>query len=372
MFKIKNISLLSKVNFENDKILRLSVEAYNSPVLHITDKKAPLSGGGMHDYYSNGDYWWPNPDSTDGLPYVRRDGESNPGNFIDHRNAMNELKFRVAELTAGYMITGDEKYAEKAVKWLDEFFLDENTYMTPHLLYAQAIPGVCSGRGIGIIDTLHLIGIPVAVEKLKKSEFMKPEIYNGIKKWFSDYLDWMLTHEYGIAEMNEKNNHSVCFFVQVALFAKFTGNDDVYNMCKEVFKNRLFPNQLALDGSFPLEIARTKPYGYSLFVLDNFVNLCLVLSDDKSDFFSYELKDGRSIRKALDFMCPFIADKSKWPYNKDIQFFDDWPVSIPFMVFAGLALNERKYIDLWNSLDKFPVVEEVRRTCAIYMPIIWL
>ena len=47
-------------------------------------------------------------------------------------------------------------------------------------------------------------------------------------------------------------------------------DDGPLGVCRDRFKTVLVPNQIAADGSFPLELRRTKPYGYSLFNLDAF------------------------------------------------------------------------------------------------------
>ena len=149
--------------------------------------------------------------------------------------------------------------------------------MKPHLLYAQAIPGVCSGRGIGIIDTLHLIEVPVAIEALRPSPHLTEEIYRGLQAWFAEYLHWLATHPHGVEEMNQHNNHAVCWTLQAAVFALFTDDRMMADFCREKYKC-LLEKQMAPDGSFPAELARTKPYSYSLFVLDNLATLCHVLS----------------------------------------------------------------------------------------------
>lgn len=358
--------------FDHQWMLKKAEESLEAVPVHITDAIAPMSEGGAHDFYSNGDYWWPNPDTADGLPYIRRDGQSNPGCFEKHRLMLRSLRTHVANLAAGYEISGEEKYAEKAVLLLKEFFLDEATRMNPHLLYAQAIPGICPGRGIGIIDTLHLIDGTVAIDALDKSRHMTQEIRTGLKKWFVDYLEWMTTHPYGIDEMNAENNHGVCWAVQAAVFALFTGNEAVLDLCRERYKKILLPDQMAADGSFPLELARTKPYGYSLFVLDNMVTLCHVLSKEEDDLWSYELPDGRSIRKGLEYLYPYIEDKTKWPYAPDIEHFEEWPARVSCFLFAGIAFGEKKYIDLWEKLNPDPIDREVRRNIAIRQPILWM
>jgi len=352
-------------------ILKKAHKALGCPVPHITDAAAPQSPGTIHDYYSNGDYWWPNPDTADGLPYIRRDGETNPGNFNDHRLLLRRMRTNLVMLAAAYRLTKEETYAAQGVRILKEFFLDEETLMNPRLTYAQAIPGVCDGRGIGIIDTLHLIDVPFAIETLRPSACMTDSIYSDLKDWFSSYLTWMMTDPNGIAEMNEKNNHSVCFFVQAAVFALFTDNEPVVTLCREKYKGFLLP-QMADDGSFPLELARTKPYNYSIFVLDNMVTLCYLLSTPQDSLWDFCLPDGAGIRKGLDFLTPYLLDKSSWPYAKDVMHFDAFPVRASFMVFAGHCLGRPELLKLFESLPLETDDEEARRNVAIRLPYLWM
>ncbi|WP_409344056.1 alginate lyase family protein [Paenibacillus sp. MBLB4367] len=355
-----------------ERIVRLADASLNVRSETIADAAAPMSEGGRHDYYSNGDYWWPNPDTPDGLPYVRRDGESNPGAFMEHRRILRRMRTHIANLAAGYTVTGNERYAEKAVALLQSFFVDEATRMNPHLLYAQAIPGVCSGRGIGIIDTLHLIDVPMAVRALRSSDALTPAVETGLRRWFADYLEWMNTHPFGLEERDEANNHGVCWHVQAAVFARFAGNEEMLDFCRERYRSVLLPEQMAPDGSFPRELARTKPYAYSIFVLDNMVTLCHTLSDESNDMWAYELPDGRGIRQGLRFLYPYLERKTSWPFAKDVEHFDGWPVAMPFMLLAGRAIGEQAYLDLWARLEAEPGDLEIRRNIAIRQPILWL
>lgn len=125
----------------------------------------------------------------------------------------------------------------------------------------------------------------------------------------------------------------------------------------------------ALDGSFPLELERTKPYGYSIFQLDNMALLCQVLSKPGEDLWSYVLPDGRGIRKALAFLYPFLADKSKWPRKPDVQAWDGWPARQPSLLLGGLALGEKSYVELWKKLPTDP---EVQRNIAVTQPLLWI
>ena len=357
---------------DRDRILKAAEAALSRKNITITQFTAKPSEGGPNDFYSNGDYWWPDPTKPDGLPYIRRDGETNPANFNQHRMAIRDLRDAVAALAAAWQITREERYATRAAEMLDGFFLDSATRMNPHLRYAQAIPGVSPGRGIGIIDTLHLIELPMAIQAMKDSSAFPEKTLAGLEKWFAEYLDWMLTSENGKEEAATKNNHAVAFWLQAAVFASFTGNEKCLAGCRRRFKGVFVPEQMAEDGSFPAELARTKPYAYSIFQLDNMATLCQVLSTPDDNLWHFELPDGRGIKKAVAYLFPYLADKSKWPLQPDAASWGGWPARQPSLVFAGLALEKPDYLALWRKLPPDPSDLEVRRNIAITQPLLWL
>lgn len=364
--------VLDVASIDKDRILKAATGALNQAPITITSFPARLSDGGPKDFYSNGDYWWPDPSKTDGLPYIRRDGQTNPENFSSHRLAVKTLRDSVAVLAAAYKITGEDKYVVKAAELLKVFFLDAKTRMNPSLNFAQAIPGVSPGRGIGIIDTLHIIEIPAAVKAMEKSKSFPTEIAKDLRQWFCELAEWMTTSKNGNAEAAEKNNHSVAYYLQLAVFADFIGDEAKLALCRKQFKEVIVPNQMAEDGSFPLELARTKPYGYSIFQLDNMTMLCQVLSTTEDNLWTFETEDGKSIAKAIAYLFPFLADKSKWPLKPDVNAWDGWPVRQPNLVFGGMALGEQKYLDLWQKLPADPTDPEVQRNIGITQPVLWL
>src|SRR5262249_17022358 len=150
------------------------------------------------------------------------------------------------------------------------------------------------------------------VSFLEKSPAFPKEVDQGLKKWFADYIIWMTTATNGVREMNMANNHSIAYFVQLASFARFTGDDKMMEHSQTRFKEVLLPKQMAADGRFTLELKRTKPYGYSIFQADNVATLCVLLSTPQEDFWQLKLPDGRTPKLAVDFIYPYLADKSKW------------------------------------------------------------
>jgi hypothetical protein len=357
------------------RILKLANEALALKPPAITDHVSTNSAGGPHDFFSQADYTWPNPTNKNHLPYINRDGATNPENFEYHRMAMRNMKDAVAALAAAYALTGDDKYASKAEEFIRVFFLDEKTKMNPNLDYAQAVLGVATGRSYGIIDTLHLAELPVAVRFLEKSPKFDSAVDTGLKKWFTDYIHWMTTAANGVKEMEAANNHSIAYFVQLASFADFVGDQKTLGFCRERFEEVLLPKQMAADGSFPLELKRTKPYGYSIFQADNVAILCVLLSKPGEDLWKYKLPDGVTPLKSAEFIYPYLIDKQKWLADgrgKDIAHWDNWPAREPFLLFAYAETGDAKYFDLWKKLDADPADLEIRRNIAITQPLLWI
>src|SRR6266850_4882509 len=181
--------------FERPRVLKAADSYLNDKPITVTASHSPRSAGGKHDFFSEGDYWWPDPANPEG-PYIQRDGMSNPDNFVEHRRAMIRLSMIVPSLAAAYKLTRDRKYSDAAARHLRAWFVDDATRMSPHLLYAQAIKGRFTGRGTGIIDTLHLVEVARAAGQLD----LKPADLAAVKSWFAAYTAWMTTHKYGTDE----------------------------------------------------------------------------------------------------------------------------------------------------------------------------
>lgn len=356
---------------EKKRVLALASDFSNLKPITVTAAVCERSTGGKNDFYSEGDYWWPDLENPDG-PYVRKDGMTNPENFTAHRLAMIRFSQISGALGSAYLVTKDEKFARELVPHLKAWFLDKETKMNPNLLYAQAIMGRVTGRGIGIIDTIHLLEVAKAILAIQHSSMLTNKELAGIKSWFSQYLDWITTHSYGIAERDNGNNHSVCWALQVAVFSELVGNKEQTVYAKEMYKTVLLAEQMAADGSFPKELKRTKPYGYSLFNLDVMTALCQVLSIPTDNLFDFNTKEGMGIQKGIAFLFPYVQDKSSWPFAQDVMYWDEWPVRHPFLLFGGLATGNKTYIAVWNQLNADFDTPEVVRNMPVRYPLLWL
>ncbi|MBJ7414077.1 MAG: alginate lyase family protein [Niveispirillum sp.] len=354
---------------ERDRVLRAANVFRDEPPHTVTSFPAPRSPGGPHDYYSEGDYWWPDPANPSG-PYIRRDGFSNPDKFTAHRDALIRFSRIVPALVAAFALTGDIRYAVAADRHLRAWFVDPATRMAPHLNHAQAVIGINTGRGIGVIDTLHLVEVVRAVAVLRR---LWPDggAYGPVIAWFDAYLTWMTTSPNGIEEREQKNNHGTCWALQVAEFARLTGRPAARAQALDRLK-ALIAGQIAPDGSQPLELARTKPFAYCLFNLDALAACAHILSGPDYGLWRYRGVGGGSIADALSYMAPFIADKSRWPKPPDVEAWEGWPLRQPALLFGGLALGRPDYLALWQRLNPDPTDAELIRNYPLRQPLLWI
>src|SRR5690606_2081032 len=221
--------------------------------------------------------------------------------------------------------------------------------MNPSMEYAQAIKGIATGRGIGIIDGIHLVEVSRALQVLHDAHKLPSEIYAGTKSWFSAYLDWITTHPYGLQERDTKNNHAACWVLQVAAFAQYVGDEDLLDFAATRYKTVLLPDQMADDGSFPLELERTKPYGYSLFNLDVFSGMNYILKEHKPTLPSIHIGE-KSLKKGIQFMLPYVQDKNLWRYGEDVMYWDNWPIAHPFLLLGSVMFEQPQWLQLWGQL----------------------
>jgi hypothetical protein len=295
---------------------RADDELKTAPLTIVNKPQAPPSGD-KHDYVSMAPYFWPDPSKPDGLPYIRRDGQVNPERNKYDRPLLGKMSQAVNTLGLAYYLTGDERYAAHATKLLRVWFLDTATRMNPNLNYAQFIRGVNDGRGIGIIDSVALLQVVDGIGMIQGSPAWTKVDHFGVTSWFRDYLQWLRTSKNGKDEAAAANNHGTWYDAQVATFALFVGEDDaVVKKFLEESKTKRIARQIEPDGRQPLELRRTKAFDYSQTNLRGLFALATLGDRVGVDLWRYESADGRSIRKALDWLIPFATGEKKWEYEQ--------------------------------------------------------
>ncbi len=294
---------------EADSILK--AEPY-SVTFHKT-KLAPSNN--KHDYVSQAPYWWADSSKADGKPYTRRDGRRNPEIYLLHDDSqMGKMSYSVKKLALAFYFTGKEVYARKAALLLKVWFIDTVTRMNPNLNYAQYIPGLNDGRGIGIIETLSLTAIPDAVRLLQNSTSLEPSVVSGVKYWYKQYTDWMLNSKNGISERSQINNHGTNYDLQLADFALFIGDR---NLALRVINDFTIPRidqQFTTDGLQPLELVRTKSWDYCNMNLYAWARLAIIADELGIDLWHKQTLDGKGIKGAMMFLMPYALKQKQWNY----------------------------------------------------------
>ena len=310
--------------------------------LSVTQKPQFPPSRDKHDYMSLAPYWWPNPATPNGLPYIRRDGETNPASaqVPDHKN-FSKVMSATHTLVLAYYLLGDQAYSAQCAKLLRVWFLDPATRMNPSLTFAQAVIGRNDGRGIGLIETRDITQILDAVGLLADSRFWTAADQQGMQDWCSKFLNWMLNSSNGKDESAAKNNHGTYYDVQIVALALFVGKKDIADrVLREAPKKRI-ELQVEPDGRQPLELERTKSAGYSLMNLSGLFELARLGDATGADLWAFQSPDGRSIRKALDYLVPFATGERKWAGEQiaDVK----WTDLIPELLIAADKYQSSSY-----------------------------
>lgn len=301
------------------ELLIQAEEDINTVPLSVTMKEKAPASGDKHDYMSQARYVWPDPNSPDGLPYITKDGESNPEIDKFDRNRLGETAERITVLSLAWYFSNDEKYAQKAVELLRVWFLDKQTRMNPNLNFAQVVPGRNDNKGrcYGVIDAYSFVEMLNGVQLLEKSKSLTAKDTKQLKEWFGKLVNWMLTSEQGIEESNQKNNHAVAYDAQVIAFALYSGNTQIAErLIKEFPEKRIFKH-IEPDGSQPNELRRTLAFGYSQYNLNHMMDIFLMAQKLGISLDNSTSPDGRNFYKAVDFLAPYYGkEPSTWPYKQ--------------------------------------------------------
>jgi hypothetical protein len=282
----------------------------------VMDKKIAPPCGNMHEYLSLAKYFWPDPNKPNGKPYIRKDGQKNPANDLvsDDKN-FDETVAGINTLSWAYYFTDNEKYATKSIELIRQWFLDTATRMMPNLNHSQVRTGIDTGNKSGIIDTHQLPLVIDAIGLLRSSKQWKVQDDEGMKAWFADYLHWLRTSINGKKEARAKNNHGTFYDLQIVSFALFCGKNDIADkMLKSCYDRIAY--QIEPDGKQPLELERTLALSYSTFNLEAWSELANAAEAAGIDLWHYQTTDGRSIKKAIDYLLPYVVDEKKWEYKQ--------------------------------------------------------
>jgi hypothetical protein len=316
-------------------------KALSSPRFSVVDKPALPPSGDKHDYMTQAPYWWPDPAKPNGLPYIRHDGERNPelDKLPDH-TAMDRMAAAVNTLALAAYLGGDARYGAKAIELLRAWFLDPATRMNPSLTYAQFIPGINTGRGIGLIETRGLTRVVDNIGLLDSAGALSADDRRALRDWFSKFVTWMRESANGREESAAKNNHGTYYDLQVAVYSLFVDQTEVAKRVLDEARSKRIATQIEPDGKQPLELARTRSFSYSVMNIDGLTQLATVADRVGVDLWSDTPRGhkGPAIRQALLYLAPYAVGDAKWPHQE----IGDWN---PASLFPVLRRAAPRYAD---------------------------
>lgn len=331
---------------DHDRILKAADAYLTEQPVPLTTLHAPGSPGSPHDYYSS-------------------------ATFIAHRDALLDFSMRVPALTAAFVVTKDARYAKQAAAHLRAWLIDPATRMAPNMQYALTAPGAKTGAPEGLVEAVHLAEVAQSIPFL--ADAFAADDFSVLGKWFAAYLDWLNSSVIAGLARDQRDHNGTSWLLQAAACARLNTVDDApLTALRHRYKSTTIRAQMVADGFFPREIATAYPYRNSLFNLDMFSAVCLLLSTQFESVWEYELQDGPGMRVAIARHVPYIKDRGAWPYEADRDHFNDLPLRQPSLLFCARAYNRPEYADLWKTLPADTTIPELQRTFPIRQPLLWL
>lgn len=368
--KSHKLSLLDKaslVRLKSDiyrnKISRYDRTAYMAMLSRAHDtlkmdnlaisQKSPHSKVGDHrDYLSYGRYWWPNPQSDTGLPWIRIDGRLNPESITkdNDKDKLHRFCTSVFDLSLAYYFTREIRFAERALSAMDTWFVSSTTRMNPNLNYAQVNPGEFVPRRVGILDgRIFCERILDSIFILRQSRVFDKKLFDEIESWFVEYLTWLIYSDLGRSASMQLNNHGTWYWFQVASISHFIEDDHNANRAvAEAFK--LVLSQIGPDGIQLHEIKRRDPFRYSCFNVTAIIKILTISQKIKYHDINMVGRVLELVRLSIDYIWQSHKKKS----------------------YSSLSQNEPLWLksvvscaNLYSELKNYPSVQECRDYLAL-------
>ena len=347
-----------------DKLIKDAEAALKAGPFSVTDKEKLPPSGDQHDYASYSRYWWPDPNQPDGLPYIRRDGETNPASQSlkeSDRQRIGALGKNCESLGLAYYLTGEEKYAKKTAELLRVWFLDKATRMNPNVNHAQCRPGHNNGSKSGVLDGRLMVRALEGSLLISKSTALSDAERQQLKAWAGEYFEWLTTSELALQEAATKNNHGSFYDVQAMYFALYSGNNEAATQIAKQFEKRRVFSQIQPDGSMPEEMARTRPLFYSMYNLHAMFLVAHLAEKVDVDIWKANQNNSR-LKAAIDYLVPYTNPKTPWPHPTIGE--TDRMAMFPILQMANRAYQDKNYLK-W--MEKLPLEKRnINRTNLVF------
>ncbi len=344
-------AIIRKEAWTQDSVRRLRAEAekrLREGPWSITSDRPKGMELDSHEYYSEAPDWWPDPENPTG-PYIRHEGQFNPIRFMGNRNALDAMCDAVFTLGTAAFLLDDARYAQRAVRVINVWFLSPKTRMNPDLDHARAVPGIDTGTGNGVLDGRGFIRAIQGMEFLAQTPSWDPREQAGVHRWFLEYLQWLIHSASAEEERTSGNNHASWWTAQTAAVATFVGDHGAEQMAFNFYSERILPRQIRANGSAPREELRTRSLSNSALNLEAYAMICRIAQVNGVDLWDVRARNGATIATVIDYLAPFLSDPHKWTIEQVADFQSEGLYSLAF---AGMGLKKPEYVALYHKLEK--------------------
>jgi hypothetical protein len=343
---------------ERPRILAEAPSALAAPITPLTSIPAPH--GTPHDFVS---------ETTFERSII--DPHSSTKLFRAHADALRNTSATIACLSAAYLLTRDEQFAQRAGAHLRAWFIAPATLMNPAAPFAGCLPNTTTGTPAGVVDLTPLAELARSTSFLVDSQALTPDEFTTLEAWFSDLGNWLDTNRTMRIGRDTKDHRASAWLLIRSAIARALRDDKGLEDCRRRFRAPTLRNQISEIGVFTQEVASANPYRNSLFNFDLLAGACQLLASPFDLLWDYELIDGPGMRSVVAYLYPFINDPRKWPYVADADHFRDLPGPRPGLLFAGRAYDRPEYVDLWRKLDPQPIPAAIAEVFPIRQPLLW-
>jgi hypothetical protein len=308
-------------------------------------------------YVSLATYWWPDPETENGLPYIRKDGQVNPETMTSGSNLFQLIRMvrRIETLSTSYHFTGNEIYAKRAIGQLRVWFIDSSTAMLPHLEHAQLVRGINSGRSYGVIDGWWLVRVADSISLLNRSSYWSAETDRALKAWFTHYVNWLINSPFGQEEKARSNNHGTWYDVQIVTFARYLGWDQFVNGYLDSVTRERVSEQILFSGKQRFETSRTRPEHYSIYNLYGLLRLARIARENGMDITEPDYLFSGSLQDAYSVLIDRVGRRNPANFTRKFDETDTPRIWYLLLIEAHLLFDEPATLEnLENFITRFP------------------
>lgn len=306
------------------RLLTCADAALHHGPFSVMDKTEVPPSGDKHDYYNPAPYFWPNPNTPNGLPYIRKDGQRVPGTELYDAESEKYDRSRIASLfgnttclALGWFFTGHQDYATHAADNIRTWFIKPETRMNPHMKYAQIQWGFNNNEGAnyGVIETKDMYFLLDCVRLLDRAGALNEADLDALRAWLTDFSTYLLTSKQGEDEYYTQNNHGLYYDVQLASIAAFLDDLPLFFNHTDRAKGRMLEH-FAADGSLPRELKRPTSLHYMMFTMQGWYTLARIAANAGVDLWHFhpQAADTPSLLKGALYALPQL--NKTWSHHQ--------------------------------------------------------